>query len=157
MTYALIGAEMLRQVQQDGLDPALGFLHSAVPGRSSLVLDLIEPLRPSADAFVLRLLDRLLTPRHFTFSRHEGCRLNKTGRALYYQAWAMHRGAWPDLIPVERATDNGDAPEPVPDPQDSEAQSSDVGSSLPGQCRRVAGMLRAQLDAVDLAAQFSDG
>jgi CRISPR-associated protein Cas1 len=83
--YTLLGAEMLRQVHADGLDPALGFLHGIVPGRESLVLDLIEPLRPSIDGFVLDdLLERVLSPRHFTFSREDGCRLNKDGRSLDY-------------------------------------------------------------------------
>jgi CRISPR associated protein Cas1 len=40
------------------MDPGLGLLHADVKGRDSMVLDLIEPLRPSVDAAVLGFLER---------------------------------------------------------------------------------------------------
>ncbi len=159
--YTLLGAEMLRQVHADGLDPALGFLHGIVPGRESLVLDLIEPLRPSIDAFVLDLLDRVLVPRHFTFSRADGCRLNKEGRSLFYQAFAARRGKWWDLWP-------GDGPAGMPAviPLDAgqaaagsaeEASEPEDPASLPAQCRRIAWLLRTLLDLMDLPEDPGDG
>ena len=39
-----------------GLDPGLGCLHLDAPGRDSLALDLIEPVRPEVDRFVLDLI-----------------------------------------------------------------------------------------------------
>ena len=95
--YTLLGGEMLSVIQQQGLDPARGLLHELVPGRESLVLDLIEPLRPSVDLVVLGMLDRLLTPEDFTNSPEDGCRLSKEARGRFYQAWAQARQDWPDL------------------------------------------------------------
>lgn len=95
--YTLLGGEMLGAVQQQGLDPAQGLLHDLVPGRESLVLDLIEPLRPSVDLVVLGMLDHLLTPEDFSNSPAEGCRLSKEARGRFYQAWAQARKDWPDL------------------------------------------------------------
>jgi CRISP-associated protein Cas1 len=95
--YTLLGGEMLGMVQQHGLDPAQGLLHELVPGRESLVLDLIEPLRPSVDLVVLGMLDHLLTPEDFSNTPAEGCRLSKEARGRFYQAWAQARQDWPDL------------------------------------------------------------
>lgn len=95
--YTLLGGEMLGAIQEAGLDPARGLLHDLVPGRESLVLDLIEPLRPSVDVVMVSLLDTLLTPEDFTLSQEEGCRLSKAARNRFYQAWAQARQDWPDL------------------------------------------------------------
>jgi hypothetical protein len=39
-----------------GLDPGIGWAHKDAPYRDSAALDVLEPLRPVADAWVLRLL-----------------------------------------------------------------------------------------------------
>jgi len=96
--YTLLESEVLAEVQRQGFDPALGFLHGIVPGRTSLVFDLMEPLRPGVDAFALSLLERALQPSHFSRTAESGCRLNKEGRAIFYQAWAEVRALWP-LLP----------------------------------------------------------
>ncbi|ESQ15778.1 MAG: CRISPR-associated endonuclease Cas1 [Thiohalocapsa sp. PB-PSB1] len=110
--YTLLGSEMLRAVQVRGLDPAMGFLHGVRPGRESLVLDLIEPLRASVDLIVLGLLDYIL-PTQFSYSAKAGCRLNKHGRGRFFRAWANARGDWPDLHQVlkvaEPKTNDADA------------------------------------------------
>jgi len=95
--YTLLGGDMLAAIQQQGLDPARGLLHELVPGRESLVLDLIEPLRASVDLVVLGLLDGALEPGDFTCSTEDGCRLTKEARGRFYQAWARARQDWPDL------------------------------------------------------------
>jgi len=56
--YALLEAEAILACQVVGLDPGLGIVHSDARGRQSLALDLMEPVRPEVDAFVLDLLDR---------------------------------------------------------------------------------------------------
>ncbi len=49
-----------------GLDPGLGCLHLDAAGRDSLALDIIEPLRPKVDAFVLALVaERTFSKRDF--------------------------------------------------------------------------------------------
>ena len=56
-------ADILHRV---GLDPCLGALHSVVYGRPSLALDLIEPLRPLADALSLEAINkRIIRIDHF--------------------------------------------------------------------------------------------
>lgn len=140
--YTLLGGEMLGAVQAAGLDPALGFLHGIVPGRESLVLDLIEPLRPGVDAFVLGLLDRTLTPRHFTSQAEQGCRLNKDGRGLFYRAWAEARWRWP--LPISPDIGLSLLPEEVELQTDGVTET--VGDvSLGTQCRRMTRVLRALL------------
>jgi CRISPR-associated protein Cas1 len=40
------------------LDPRLGIVHADAKGRQSLALDLMEPVRPEVDAFVLDMIER---------------------------------------------------------------------------------------------------
>jgi CRISPR-associated endonuclease Cas1 len=56
--YRIAEAETRLACLAVGLDPGLGILHADVKGRDSMVLDLIEPLRPTVDAYVLRFLER---------------------------------------------------------------------------------------------------
>jgi CRISPR-associated endonuclease Cas1 len=54
-----------------GVNPYLGFLHSAADQYESLVCDLQEPFRARLDRFLLKLVNkRTLTPEHF--ARDEG-------------------------------------------------------------------------------------
>lgn len=87
LSYVLAGTEVLQVIQVKGLDPARGFLHGEQPARYSLMLDLIEPLRPKLDRFVLELLDNPLNLTHFRTTEKEGCRLTKSGRRLFYEQW----------------------------------------------------------------------
>ncbi|MEZ4529138.1 MAG: CRISPR-associated endonuclease Cas1 [Desulfobacterales bacterium] len=88
LTYVIASAEILRTVQQRGLDPCIGFFHALQPGRHSFVLDILEPIRPELDRFVFSLLDNPLTPADFRTSAADGCRLTQKGRKIYYSAWA---------------------------------------------------------------------
>jgi len=66
--YTLLGNLVHQAVEAAGLDPFLGCLHEARYGRPSLVLDLIEELRPVVvDSAVLRAINtRAVTPADFT-------------------------------------------------------------------------------------------
>ena len=88
LTYVISGGEIRRAILQRGLDPALGFLHASQSGRESLALDILEPLRPEVDLFVLTLLDSSLNLKHFTTNDQDGCLLNKKGRSAFFKAWA---------------------------------------------------------------------
>ncbi len=95
--YTLLGSEVAVAVGALGLDPGLGFLHGIVPGRESLVLDLMEPLRAGVDAWVLTAIDAgRFTPADFQRDRRTGCRLSKAARGRFYAAWADARMDWPD-------------------------------------------------------------
>ncbi len=54
--YALAEAECRLAALAVGLDPGLGVLHADHKSRDSMALDLIEPVRPHVEAYVLRLL-----------------------------------------------------------------------------------------------------
>lgn len=139
--YTLLGGEMLGAVQQAGLDPARGLLHELVPGRESLVLDLIEPLRPSVAVVILGFLDQLLAPEDFTHGEHEGCLLAKAARGRFYQAWARARQDWPDLHAADPAADGLALPV----------------TSLAQLCRRQTELLRADLRSLMPALGHREG
>jgi CRISPR-associated protein Cas1 len=87
LTYTLAHAETAIALQGAGLDPYVGFYHQLDFGRESLAADLLEPLRPLADRFCLRLIRRqILTADHFSISA-AGCLLGKAGRSRYYSAY----------------------------------------------------------------------
>jgi CRISPR-associated protein Cas1 len=73
-----------------GLDPMVGFYHQPVRGRESLACDLIEPLRPRADASVWKLFRRReLRLEHFTIDKG-ACLLGKAGRERFHAAWEAY-------------------------------------------------------------------
>ena len=67
-----------------GLDPGLGLFHADEPRRQSLALDVLEPVRPHVDAYVLDLLrKRTFSGKDFVELRDGACRLtNKLAREL---------------------------------------------------------------------------
>jgi CRISP-associated protein Cas1 len=78
-----------------GLDVAIGFLHVPEHGRPSLALDLLEPVRPRVDQWVWQLLNGgRLSPDNFTYSQMEGCRLDKEGRAAFFNEWYSSEDDW---------------------------------------------------------------
>jgi CRISPR/Cas system-associated endonuclease Cas1 len=56
--YALLESETRLAVAALGLDPGLGFWHADTPARDSLACDLMEPVRPKVDAFLLDWITR---------------------------------------------------------------------------------------------------
>jgi CRISPR-associated endonuclease Cas1 len=56
--YSLVEAEAILACQAVGLDPGLGIVHADAKGRQSLALDIMEPMRPEVDAFVLDMIER---------------------------------------------------------------------------------------------------
>jgi CRISPR associated protein Cas1 len=63
--------------EDDGLDPRIGYLHTATPERQALVLDLMEPQRPLVDRRVLEFVQaHTFHPADFTIRSDGVCRLN---------------------------------------------------------------------------------
>ncbi len=56
LLFALLEAEAVMACHVVGLDPGLGLIHKDAHGRASLALDIMEPVRPSVEEFVLDLL-----------------------------------------------------------------------------------------------------
>ena len=74
--YALLEVEAVLACNVVGLDPGLGLLHADVKSRASMALDLIEPIRPEVDRYVLDLLERRTFRKgHFMETPDGHCRL----------------------------------------------------------------------------------
>ena len=74
--YAILEAEARLAAAVLGLDPGLGFLHADAAHRDSLAADLMEPVRPQVDAFVLDWILHEPIKREWFFEQRDGnCRL----------------------------------------------------------------------------------
>src|SRR5262249_30091626 len=74
--YALLEAEARLAAAALGLDPGLGFIHLDTKARDSLACDLMEPVRPLVDAYVLDWLRSQPLRREWFFEQRNGnCRL----------------------------------------------------------------------------------
>lgn len=129
LTYTLAHAEVAIALHGAGFDPSIGFYHQISFGRESLASDLLEPVRPVADQFCLRLIrEQTLTADHFS-QTNAGCLLGKAGRAHYYEAYETCaeplRNAIGQVVQdlVRATTETGDARESVasaPGPEPAE-------------------------------------
>ena len=74
--YAILEAEARIAAIAVGLDPGLGILHADQRSRDSLACDLMEPLRPEVDRWVLNLLrERTFSVHDFAETRQGVCRV----------------------------------------------------------------------------------
>ena len=74
--YAILEAETRLATATLGLDPGIGVMHVDALYRDSLACDLMEPIRPDVDAFVLDWLKREPLSRNSLFEQRDGnCRL----------------------------------------------------------------------------------
>ncbi len=74
--YAIAENEARVAIRAAGLDPEVGLLHAERRARASFAHDLIEPLRPEVDRFLLEMLEsRTLSLRDFVEARDGHCRL----------------------------------------------------------------------------------
>jgi CRISPR-associated endonuclease Cas1 len=55
--FALLEAEAILACEAVGLDTGLGIVHNDAKGRQSMALDILKPVRPEAEAFVLDILE----------------------------------------------------------------------------------------------------
>jgi len=74
--YALLESESRLAAAALGLDPGLGLLHVDTKNRDSLACDLMEPVRPQVDAWLMDWISREPLAREWFFEQHDGnCRL----------------------------------------------------------------------------------
>lgn len=74
--YAMLESECRLAAAALGLDPGLGFMHVDSRSRDSLACDLMEPVRPQVDAYVLDWISREPLHREWFFEQRDGnCRL----------------------------------------------------------------------------------
>ena len=94
LSYVMAYNLAIRHAISTGLDSRLGFYHRLSHGRHSLACDLIEPLRPIIESWVIFLFhEGILHPRDFRNSS-EGCFLGKPGRLRYYEALDNQTPIW---------------------------------------------------------------
>ena len=94
LVYTLLHFDAVRAGHAAGLDPLIGFYHRPAHGRESLASDLIEPLRPRADAWVWSMFrDRTLRAENFTLDKG-ACLLGKAGREAFYANYETF-ASWP--------------------------------------------------------------
>jgi CRISPR-associated endonuclease Cas1 len=91
--YALLESEARLAAAAVGLDPALGFLHVDTGYRDSLACDLMEPIRPRVDAYVLDWLNREPLKREWFFEHDGNCRLMGPFAARLAETVSMWRQA----------------------------------------------------------------
>jgi CRISPR-associated endonuclease Cas1 len=74
--YAVLESEARLAASALGLDPGIGILHVDTDNRDSLACDLMEPVRPQVDAYVLDWITRAPLSREWFFEQRDGnCRL----------------------------------------------------------------------------------
>ena len=74
--YAVLEAEARLAAAAMGLDPGIGLLHVDTDARDSLACDLMEPIRPHVDSYLLGWLTREPLRREWFFEQRDGnCRL----------------------------------------------------------------------------------
>lgn len=74
--YAVLESEARLAAAALGLDPGMGVLHVDTTARDSLACDLMEPIRPLVDAYVLDWISRGPLRREWFFEQRDGnCRL----------------------------------------------------------------------------------
>jgi CRISPR-associated endonuclease Cas1 len=74
--YAVLESEARLAAVALGLDPGVGLMHVDSPARDSLACDLMEPVRPQIDAYVLEWISREPIRREWFSERRDGnCRL----------------------------------------------------------------------------------
>src|SRR5262249_27570879 len=74
--YAVLESETRLAIAALGLDPGLGFLHVDTASRDSLACDLMEPVRPLVDTYLLDWLGRGPLRREWFLEQRDGnCRL----------------------------------------------------------------------------------
>ncbi|MGA8222513.1 MAG: CRISPR-associated endonuclease Cas1 [Candidatus Acidiferrales bacterium] len=100
--YSILEAESRLALVTVGLDPGLGFLHVDSRTRDSLACDLMEPVRPEVDSYVLDWLTHHLFQRKDFFEMADGtCRL-MAGLCVQLsqtaKAWATAVAPWAELI-----------------------------------------------------------
>ena len=94
LAYTLLVSEAGLALHGAGLDPMVGFLHKLDFGRPSLACDLMEPVRPLVDRFVIDLFrQKTLLAEDFS-TTEKGCFMSKTARSRFYPAYEAAGAEW---------------------------------------------------------------
>ena len=92
--YAILESEARLALAALGLDPGMGVLHNDLRSRDSLACDLMEPIRPQVDAYLLDWLTQGPLKREWFFEQRDGnCRLMGPFAATLSESASMWRRA----------------------------------------------------------------
>lgn len=92
--YTILYSEASLALYSAGLDPFVGFFHELHFGRKSLACDIMEPLRPQFDRWLIDcFLQGILKVEHFS-QTNEGCILTKEGRVIFYTEFEKRATTW---------------------------------------------------------------
>jgi hypothetical protein len=107
--YAVVESEASIAARAVGLDPGLGILHADQPNRDSLADDLMEPVRPLVDRFVVRMLAaRRFAKADFHETRQGVCRITpRLAREVAEAAQALRPVVGAVAEDVARMLDEG--------------------------------------------------
>lgn len=95
LAYTLVLQEAIRQCTAIGLDSQLGVYHRTAFGRHSLACDIMEPVRPACEQWVMQcFLNNTFDRRHFSHTQGNPCLLGKGGREIFYQTIEPHLHLW---------------------------------------------------------------
>jgi CRISPR-associated protein Cas1 len=155
--YAILEAEARLAVCALGLDPGLGVMHMDTNVRDSLACDVMEPVRPMVDAYVLNWLVHQPLRREWFFEERNGrCRLMASfveqlsetaptwAQAVAPVAERIAKGLWVsgrrsqrDIGPATRLTEQhrrdakGQSLKPIASPRTPPRLCRTCGSSMP--------------------------
>jgi CRISPR-associated endonuclease Cas1 len=100
--YTILEAEARLALAAMGLDPGLGFIHMDGTIRDSLACDLMEPIRPQVDRYLLDWITRKPLKREWFFEQRDGnCRLMASIAAQLAETASSWRSAvapWAEWI-----------------------------------------------------------
>lgn len=87
--YSLMTSVCVSALETAGLDPYVGFFHTARPGRCSLALDLLEEFRaPFVDRFVLTMINKRIISEHSFYIKENGAVMfTDDGRKEFLTQW----------------------------------------------------------------------
>lgn len=84
----LLFARLNAAIRSAGLNPYLGWLHSAADNYESLVCDLMEPFRARLDRWLIKTVNRkLVTPAHLELDATGKWRFTRDGARHVIEAW----------------------------------------------------------------------
>lgn len=86
--YTLLLKDAISAAGTAGLDPCIGFYHTARRSQPALALDLMEEFRPIvADSVVLTVLNKSIIALKDFMRFGEACYLNESGRKKFFEAY----------------------------------------------------------------------
>lgn len=100
--YAVLESEARLAISALGLDPGLGVLHADSQVRDSLAFDVMEPVRPMVDAYLLDWVSRETLRREWFFEQRDGsCRLMGSFAVKLSETastWASHVAPFAEMV-----------------------------------------------------------